>query len=118
MKQEFPFKENIHNGYNYRKFSKDVNDNELTWHRDKEDRIVIPLHETDWKIQFDNEIPKYLNEIIAIPKNTFHRVIKGSEDLNIKIKKLDKNLSKEKLKEEIHKTIQENKEIIKEISKK
>jgi len=70
-----------------RTFSKSVNENELEWHRDKEDRIVIPINENDWYIQFDNELPKKLNlnEEFFIPKNTFHRVIKGKSDLVVEI---------------------------------
>jgi hypothetical protein len=38
-------------------------------------------------VQFDNELPKKLNvnEEFFIPKNTFHRVIKGSVDLMVEI---------------------------------
>lgn len=70
-----------------RTFSNLVESEELVWHRDKEDRIVIPLNENDWLVQFDNELPKKLNvnEEFFIPKNTFHRVIKGSGDLMVEI---------------------------------
>ena len=70
-----------------RTFSHLVESEELVWHRDSEDRIVIPLNENDWLVQFDNELPKKLNinEEFFIPKNTFHRVIKGSVDLMVEI---------------------------------
>jgi len=70
-----------------RTFSHLVESEELVWHRDSEDRIVIPLNENDWMVQFDNELPKKLNvnEEFFIPKNTFHRVIKGSVDLMVEI---------------------------------
>ena len=70
-----------------RTFSHLVESEELTWHRDREDRIVIPLNENDWMVQFDNELPKKLNvnEEFFIPKETFHRVIKGSVDLMVEI---------------------------------
>jgi len=38
-------------------------------------------------IQLDNEIPKTLTEKVSIPKNTYHRVIKGSGDFKVRIKK-------------------------------
>jgi hypothetical protein len=70
-----------------RTFSENVSNVELTWHRDHEDRIVIPLSENSWMLQFDNELPMNLNvgEEYFIPKNTFHRVIKGSGDLMVEI---------------------------------
>jgi hypothetical protein len=43
---------------------------------------------TDWMVQMDNELPKPLTEKVFIPKETYHRVIKGSDDLTVKIKKL------------------------------
>ena len=35
-----------------RTFSHLVESEELTWHRDRVDRIVIPLNENDWMVQF------------------------------------------------------------------
>lgn len=82
-----PYSENKDGNIIRRTFSKNVSDKELTWHRDHEDRIVIPINENDWYVQFDNELPKKLNvdEEFFIPKNTFHRVIKGSSDLMVEI---------------------------------
>ncbi len=71
-----------------RVFSKDVDDHELMWHRDKEDRLVESLEKTDWMVQLDNELPKPLNQEVFIPKGIWHRAIKGSNDLTLKIKKL------------------------------
>ena len=70
-----------------REFSVDTDSSELVWHRDKEDRIVESIGDTDWMIQLDNQIPKTLTEKVSIPKNTYHRVIKGSGDLKVRIKK-------------------------------
>ena len=85
------YKETINNNIIRRSFSKDVNENELSWHRDKKDRVVIVLENNDWMIQFDNELPKKfnINEEIFIPKNTFHRVIKGSGDLMVEVIETD-----------------------------
>jgi len=68
-------------------FSSDVQSTELTWHRDREDRIVIPVNENDWYLQMDNELPMKLNlnEEYFIPKNTYHRVIKGKTGLIVDI---------------------------------
>ena len=71
-----------------RTFSEDVQEFELVWHRDKEDRYVKPLHTTDWKFQLDNDIPRIIQNEIFIPKETYHRLIKGTGNLNVRIKKV------------------------------
>ena len=71
-----------------RVFDTSVDDDELVWHRDKEDRIVESIGDTDWMIQLDNELPIPLTERTYIPKETYHRVIKGNGDLKVKVKKL------------------------------
>lgn len=86
---EFPFNEHIEDGYYHRTFSQDVNEEELVWHRDREDRKIIPLNESDWMIQIDNELPKLLNKEFFIRKGEYHRIIKGNGDLNLKIKKME-----------------------------
>jgi hypothetical protein len=58
------------------------------WHRDNEDRLVEALHDTDWQVQIDNELPTSLNKPIFIPKHQYHRVIKGNGKLRVKINKL------------------------------
>tara|TARA_R100001126_G_C4840068_1_gene156422 strand:+ start:466 stop:717 length:252 start_codon:yes stop_codon:yes gene_type:complete len=68
-------------------FSKNTNEEELVWHRDLEDRIIEPLHETDWKFQYDNNVPESLKRLF-IRKGVYHRLIKGSEDLKLKVIKL------------------------------
>ena len=87
MKLPFEEKE-IEYGIYVRTFSKDEDSGEFTWHRDKENRIVEALHSTDWKIQIDNELPKDLNDKVFIPKEIYHRLIKGSGDLKIRLHKL------------------------------
>lgn len=79
-----PYSELIEDGYIIREFSQDLSAFELVWHRDKEDRLVEAMHKTDWKFQLDNEVPTELNRIF-IPKETYHRVIKGTGNLKIKI---------------------------------
>ena len=71
-----------------RTFSEDIQEFELVWHRDKEDRIVKPLHSTDWKFQLDNDIPRVIEKEIFIPKETYHRLIKGTGNLKVNILKL------------------------------
>lgn len=84
-----PYKEEIQQGYVIREFSQDISTLELVWHRDKEDRIVQALHNTDWKFQLDNDIPRELGtDQLFIPKETYHRLIKGTGNLKVKIIKL------------------------------
>jgi len=83
-----PFDEYVEEGYHIRTFYDDTDDMELVWHRDREDRIVESVGKTDWMIQLDNEIPVPLTERTYIPKETYHRVIKGNGDLTVKVKKI------------------------------
>jgi hypothetical protein len=70
-----------------RVLSCDVNSDELVWHRDMHNRIVKIIQGGDWKFQSEDELPISLTDgmQIYIPKETFHRVIKGSRDLIILI---------------------------------
>lgn len=82
-----PYKESKNGNIIRRTFSHDVSESELVWHRDREDRIVLPLNENDWMVQFDNQLPTKLvvGEEYFIPKNVYHRVIKGNGDLMVEI---------------------------------
>tara|TARA_B110000305_G_scaffold173205_1_gene191442 strand:+ start:205 stop:450 length:246 start_codon:yes stop_codon:yes gene_type:complete len=73
---------------NIRTFSKDVDEMELIWHTDNEDRDIEVLEGEGWQFQRDNELPLVLKEgdRIFIPRHQVHRVIKGETDLKIKIK--------------------------------
>ena len=82
-----PYKEEEQDGFVIREFSQDISPIELVWHRDREDRIVEALHETDWKFQLDNEFPVLIDKLF-IPKETYHRLIKGTGNLKVKITKL------------------------------
>jgi len=84
----FPFiEEQLSENVKLRLFSEQVDSSELKWHYDNEDRIVIPQHNTDWYLQMDNELPVRLIEgnQYFIPKDVYHRVIKGSGDLKVRI---------------------------------
>jgi hypothetical protein len=86
---ELPFEEFIDENRNkIRVFSENTDERELKWHVDNEDRAVKSLHKTGWMIQFDNELPKILEEgkEFLIPKGLYHRVIKGRGDLKVSIK--------------------------------
>ena len=81
-----PYSEKKENGYIIREFSHDTPSFEFVWHRDKEDRMVKAMHDTDWYFQLDNELPVRLTkDKLFIPKETYHRLIKGTGDLVVKI---------------------------------
>jgi hypothetical protein len=68
-----------------RKFKQDIEEEELVWHRDRRDREVTIVGQTDWMFQLEDDIPQQLKDRIFIPKRTYHRLIKGTGELNILI---------------------------------
>lgn len=83
-----PFTEEHISNYYVRTFSKDTLEEDLKWHWDEEDRLISPVKDTDWLFQFDNELPISINGEIFIEKGRFHRIIKGTGDLIIKVIKI------------------------------
>ncbi len=84
-----PYSEVEKEGYVIREFSQNTPSFELVWHRDKEDRYVEAINDTDWALQLDNDIPrKLVKDKLFIPKETYHRLIKGTGDLKVKVFKL------------------------------
>ena len=79
--QEQVLEENIF----IREFSQDIDELDLIWHMDDEDRTIIAVEETDWLFQFDDELPLSLNSPIFIPRHKIHRVIKGNGNLIVEI---------------------------------
>jgi quercetin dioxygenase-like cupin family protein len=73
--------------YIIREFNENIDPIELKWHRDLCDRTVTVLEGEGWYFQKDNELPLELKEgvRIFIPKLEWHRVIKGTTTLKIKI---------------------------------
>ena len=81
-----PYKDKKSKDFIIREFSSDTPTFELVWHRDKKDRVVQAMHDTDWMFQMDNEVPKRLSENkLFIPKETYHRLLKGTGNLKVKI---------------------------------
>ena len=87
---KFPFKEKqINKQLFLREFSANVDEMDLIWHTDREDRIVHVIKGNKWKFQFDEQLPfEMLDGIdIIIPKGIIHRIIKGDGPLKIKVYK-------------------------------
>ena len=85
--QPLPFEETTLKGRRIRTFYSDIPNEELVWHRDKKDRIVRVIESQGWGFQKDNELPLLLEEeeLLFIPKMSWHRVIKGHGKLIIEI---------------------------------
>ena len=71
-----------------RVFDESIDPIELMWHRDQEDRLIEAIEPTDWMMQLDNELPTLIDKPIFIPRYNWHRVIKGTGTLTVKITKL------------------------------
>ena len=87
---DFPFEEKQIDQFNFiRTFSAGVDEMDLIWHADKENRIITVLEGNGWKFQFDEELPIEMTKgkSISILKGIIHRVIKGNGPLVIKLQK-------------------------------
>lgn len=84
-----PYQEIQQGQFIIRTFKKDVKEDELVWHRDKEDREVRVIKGDDWKFQREDCLPILLREgdVIQIKKEEWHRIIKGRTDLIVEIRK-------------------------------
>ena len=102
---DFPFSQiDLSENKKLRTFSGDVNSSELVWHMDEEDREVMVLESNSWYLQMDNELPVLLEQgkSYFIPKMTYHRVIKGENDLIIEISERKKRKKRKKSKRNRH----------------
>lgn len=88
MSSSLPFTETQEGEFFIRHFYPDTDSEEFKWHRDREDRIVHVLNENDWQYQEDNKLPVPLQGELYIKKGVYHRVIKGTTPLIIKLKKI------------------------------
>lgn len=85
-----PYTEEIKDGYILREFLESTPSFEFVWHRDKQDRVIQATHDNDWLFQLDNQPPKRIDKNkLFIPKETYHRLIKGNGNLVLKIWELN-----------------------------
>ena len=72
--------------FNVRTFSENVKEEELIWHKDRQNRTIQILRGSNWKLQLEDKLPLDLQvgKEYYIPKLTYHRVIKGEGDLVIR----------------------------------
>ena len=86
-----PFEEIKDNdGWVIRRFSADVATEDLRWHRDGEDREIVAVESDGWALQKDDRLPQVLlkGECHSVRKGEWHRLIRGSGELVLRIKKL------------------------------
>ena len=83
----YPFKQKRVGSYLIREFKKNVESEELVWHRDEANRVVEVIKGRGWKFQRENFLPVEICEgdSFKIPAGQFHRLIKGNSDLVVKI---------------------------------
>jgi len=75
--------------YIIREFDDNIHPDELKWHMDRESRKIEVIEgNDDWLFQFDEALPIPLTQVASIPQHTFHRLIKGTGKLVLKIHKL------------------------------
>ena len=91
----FPFIQKRKGSLLIREFSKDVDSGELVWHRDRLDRKVKVKEGFGWRLQVENRLPEKLIPgcVYFIPKNTYHRIMKGKNNLVVEIKEINDDLS-------------------------
>jgi quercetin dioxygenase-like cupin family protein len=90
-----PFKEKIiEENENFilvqRNFMSMMSEEELNWHKDKEEREVFLVEGDGWYLQMENEIPVLMQKgsVFKIPKETWHRIInKNGTNLIINVRK-------------------------------
>jgi hypothetical protein len=82
-----PYKDEFFSDFFIRTFYLDKPSEDFIWHRDKRDRVISIISGKGWKLQMDNQMPIDLiqRKVYRIPKETFHRLLKGSNDLIIKV---------------------------------
>jgi hypothetical protein len=82
-----PYSDNQSDNGFIRVFDEFVDPMELIWHRDKKDRSVHVLEGKGWLLQYDDALPIILekNKVYFIKAETYHRIIKGTGNLTLKI---------------------------------
>lgn len=83
----YPFEQLTKDNKLIRTFSPEVDSDELVWHQDLRDRVVTIIESGGWQFQREDELPiKLMNkQILFIPKQSWHRVLKGTNKLVVEI---------------------------------
>ena len=85
-----PFSEELVSENVYlRTFAEGIDNDELIWHRDHEDRVITVVESNGWKFQAEDKLPIDLatGDRIEVKAEEWHRVIKGQGDLVVEVQK-------------------------------
>ena len=85
-----PFSEELVSENVYlRTFAEGIDNDELIWHRDHEDRVITVVESKGWKFQAEDKLPIDLttDDRIAVKAEEWHRVIKGQGNLVVEVQK-------------------------------
>tara|TARA_B100001939_G_scaffold246727_1_gene213861 strand:+ start:3332 stop:3616 length:285 start_codon:yes stop_codon:yes gene_type:complete len=76
--------------YLIRTFDENLKESELVWHRDLQNRNIHVLDGKGWKLQMDDKLPTELKigKEYYIAKMSYHRLIKGENNLILRIKEI------------------------------
>ena len=77
---------------NIRLFNVRSKNSDYVWHRDDESRLIEVLEGDGWQFQIENSLPWLIRPgmVFRVEKNEYHRLIKGKNNLKVKITSLDK----------------------------
>lgn len=72
-----------------REFSVELDADELSWHRDDEDREVEIISGKNWQFQYDDCLPVTVEpgDRVFVERHEWHRIIKGDTNLKLIIHK-------------------------------
>lgn len=80
------FDEQHQSPYVIRCFTQNISQEELEWHQDQEDRLIMWWEGSkDWMFQYDNCLPIPIDSSIFIERYDWHRLIKGTGDIYLKV---------------------------------
>jgi quercetin dioxygenase-like cupin family protein len=82
-----PYKDTMLADSFIREFDVTQDSTQYVWHRDHFDRMILVIEGTGWQFQKDNELPKDLKagDIIRVKQGEYHRIIKGQDNLILRI---------------------------------
>tara|TARA_B100001939_G_C16813482_1_gene561020 strand:+ start:569 stop:865 length:297 start_codon:yes stop_codon:yes gene_type:complete len=90
-RHDFPFLSEYELDAEVREFDVHREDDEYVWHRDEQDRECEIIEGDGWQFQYHNCLPYLLEKgmIFDIPKGEYHRLIRGVNNLKVRIIKKD-----------------------------
>jgi mannose-6-phosphate isomerase-like protein (cupin superfamily) len=93
-----------------REFSSGAHSSELEWHKDHNDRHLRVVSGSGWKLQRKDGLPVQMKEGVTyyVPKNSWHRIIKGEDNLKIAIVESTYGVKKQTFQNRLYEHISNN----------